>query len=54
MVDDWSAPFGVSDARSKEQNKKLVEKELGKCIVGSEEHVHRFRALAVLRARVLR
>ena len=52
MVDDWSAPFGVSDARSREKNKRLVEEELGKCIVRSEEHLHRFRAIALLRARV--
>ena len=49
MVDDWSAPFGVSDARSKERNERLVEEELGKCIVGSEEHLRRFRACIVAR-----
>ena len=54
MVDYWSAPFGVSDARSKEKNGRLVEGELGKCIVGSEEHLRRLRAIALLRARVLR
>ena len=54
MVDDWSAPFGVSDARSREKNRRLVdERNLGtaSCNV---RNICVSCAIALLRARVLR